>query len=423
MLSLLHFLSPADCASHLNTLEVDYRTYRLAHQFLHAALRQPLPCLQTLVLFPKLEAGHAADCNPVIPQLTWTSVLQPLLATLTRLEIGSRSFAGHGADSDTPATREGAGALMAGVMHAPALAPPAAAAGGPQQQHSLAAPDADVAAPTTTSSSDMGGLLHLKCSGIDGPSDDSWCLSWVSCFHSLTSLEVSLCSAGELDCDVIAQLQQLQCLTLHYYEDEFVTLNQLAPLSACCKLTRLSMGALSVELPVGFGAGADTMGHWPEPAAADEGGVGQAAGGISNLQPSVTAAAMGVGGPAALQNAVSVIQQSMGLPQLRRLTAGLMCKVSLCCFAPNLTRLNDVSTHADSAAWHATLPELLALADMCRTEVHIHLCGAVCRELSASLITSLWRKAGYVCVSVVISVAVQLNLAAVVCSAVVAVGL
>jgi hypothetical protein len=117
------------------------------------------------------------------------------------------------------------------------------------------------------------------------------------------------------------------------------------------------MEALSVELRVGLGAGEDTMGH--EPAAAGDGdgggGGGAAVGVTSNTQPSVTAAAMGVdvSDLLALRNKVLAIQQSLALPQLRRLTAGLMCKMPLRCFAPNLTRINDVSTYADSATLHA----------------------------------------------------------------------
>jgi hypothetical protein len=90
----------------------------------------------------------------------------------------------------------------------------------------------------------------------------------------------------------------------------------------------------------------------------------------SSSQPSLTAAAMGVAGPAAVQNAVMAIQQSMALPQLRWLTAGVMCKLSLCCFAPNLTRLKDVSTHADSAAVHAMLPK-----HQLATATYAHVCA------------------------------------------------
>lgn len=164
----------------------------------------------------------------------------------------------------------------------------------------------------------------------------------------MTALDISLCSAGELDCEVLGQLQQLQFLSLHYFHDEFVTAAQLGPLSSCCKLTQLKLDALLVELPeaeadAGYAAAAaDGGGGVGAAAAAAEGelAVPAAAGGAA------TAPAAGVGLSMPAGAAGQLFGPSMRLPQLtslQRLTAGLMCRVPLSLFAPNLTRLKDVS--------------------------------------------------------------------------------
>jgi hypothetical protein len=226
--------------------------------------------------------------------------------------------------------------------------------------HAAEAAATAAAAGPGSSCSDGLPLLQLRCSGFDDPDADTWTLSWVSSFCQLTALDISLCSAGELDCEVLGQLRQLQSLSLHYFHDEFVTAPQLGPLFSCCKLTQLKLDALLVELP-------ETETAAYAAATADDGGAGLAAA-VADGEPAApaesltgaapaTSAGVGLSVPAAA--AGQLLQPSMRLPQLtslQRLTAGLMCKVPLSLFAPNLTRLKDVSV---LAAWKI-LTELVA---------------------------------------------------------------
>lgn len=315
-----HLLSPdtAELVPNLATLELDRRTYRLACDFIHTALQQPLPHLQALLLHPELYLGRVVNTSPTILQDTWEVVFQPLLSTLTRLDFGSRDLGGAGDDAD--------------VLNA------------------ITTATAGTAARTGAAGAEPGSrdglpLLQLRCSGFDGPGADTWALSWVSSFCKLTALDIRLCSAGELDCEVLGQLQQLQSLSLISFSDEFVTAAQLGPLSSCCKLTQLELDALLVELPeaeADAGYAADGGGGVGAAAAAAEGELAMpaAAGGAA------TAPAAGVGLSMPAGAAGQLSRASMRLPQLRslqRLTAGLMCRVPLSLFAPNLTRLKDVS--------------------------------------------------------------------------------
>jgi len=187
-----------------------------------------------------------------------------------------------------------------------------AATSAPPMHAAAGAPTA--ALLDTSAAQSCGHLLQLKCSGVDSPEAATWALSWLgstpSC-RTLTALTISWCSAGELDCDVLAQLQQLQMLSLHYFSDEFLTAEQLGPLSACCRLTQLQVDGLLAEQPGAAGAAGEA-----------------AAGGTQQ----------GGSGPQGVTRGV--------LPQLaslQRLTANLMCRQPLASFTPHLTRLKDVS--------------------------------------------------------------------------------
>lgn len=229
---------------------------------------------------------------------------------------------------------------------------------------------AGAAIGSSSSADDLGRLLRLTCRGLDGPWDDSWCLNWVSGCSSLTTLHLSLCSAGELDFEVLAQLRQLQSLTLHYYEDEYITAAQLGPLSACCKLTQLKVEGLLIELPppsvdvaamqrLAHAAAEDALQRFTaDRAAAREGRAGGVpATGLDGGNPDHAAhpPAIAAVAPAAaegLSAQVARLPSGMALQQLtslQRLTAGLMCKAPLATLAPNLTRLCDVSKEAPYA--------------------------------------------------------------------------
>lgn len=307
----------------LECLEIDHTTYRLIPGTIHAALSRPVPTLRALILHPRpAAAGHASNCAPVIPAPTWAQVIGPLLSQLTHLDIGSRSFEGVSCTNSTASEDVSTSVGLA-----------AAAAAGSQQLAAYPPP------------ADGGGalrhLLQLSCSGLDGPTDDAWCLTWVSSCRSLTSLHIRLCSAGELDCDVLAQLQQLQSLTIHHYEDEFVTAAQLGPLSACCRLTQLQLEGLLLELPAP---------DQPHAAA----GQAPAAPLAAALDPAAAAAGAHAGaadGTRLLGSHSSVCLSLLPqLTSLQRLTANLLPKAPVTILAPNLTRLKDVSFLCESTS-------------------------------------------------------------------------
>lgn len=366
---------PPVLAPSITWLELDFRTYRLLHKLVHTALsNQSWPQLNTLILHPKLSRGHAADCGPVISPATWAAVFEPLLVQLTRLDFGSRECV-PAAGSDGGGEGGGDRQQAEGGSSRKASPPPAAAS------------EAEAAGEAGS------GLVHLKCSGLDSPWDnDAWCLNWLGSRHcrNLTALEISLCSAGELDFDVLAQLKHLVTLSLHHFEDECVTAAQLAPLSACCCLTQLRMEALIVERPAQLTAaalGAQAAAQAATQAAAEfvPTNIVESAGGSAPLS---TTAATHVR-TAAQAEAVFVGPSMVGPPpprltSLQRLTAGLLCKAPLSCWVPNLTRLSDVSREdgwvcccvptALHVVCHVNLSER-GLCPVCRSAVcdlHLH---------------------------------------------------
>jgi hypothetical protein len=170
------------------------------------------------------------------------------------------------------------------------------------------------------SNSELPVLQHLRCYGFDDDAQDSWGLSWVCSYSSLTSLDLLFVSAGEVDFEAIAQLQQLRSLEIHCYPDELFTSSQLAPLASCSQLTCLQLDSLVIEPR-----------HRAEAAAAESLGHG------------VTAAAA-MAGADKFDAAAHVVQPQ--LLSLQKLVAGVLCKAPIAAFAPNLTQLRDVSDWA-----------------------------------------------------------------------------
>jgi hypothetical protein len=160
----------------------------------------------------------------------------------------------------------------------------------------------------------LQNLQHLRVSGYDNDSHN-WTLEWVGTCSRLTSLDIPCCSASEVDFEALAQLQQLCSLSLHYYKDELLTTDQLAPLSSCNCLTALHVDALVIK-----------RGHRRSAA-------GTAAADKAKVEASATAA-----GNAARPAAAGPPQ----LSSLRQLHAGVLAQAPVAAWAPNLTQLRDV---------------------------------------------------------------------------------
>ncbi|WIA12621.1 hypothetical protein OEZ85_006278 [Tetradesmus obliquus] len=226
-------------------------------------------------------------------QQAWQAAVQPLTG-LTRLEMGTRDFSSASTSKELHDVAAAAGIPPAAETHA---------------GHSTAG---------ACSGSGLRELQHLRCYGFDDDAQDSWGLSWVCCYSSLTSLDLLFVSAGEVDFEALAQLQQLRSLEVHCYPDELFTSSQLAPLASCSQITCLRLDSLVIESGRKAAAAAavaaeEPMGH---------GSTGAAA----------TAAT------ASCEAALAV----QPLQSLQKLVAGVLCKAPISNFAPNLTQLRDL---------------------------------------------------------------------------------
>ncbi|WIA32784.1 hypothetical protein OEZ86_005968 [Tetradesmus obliquus] len=231
-----------------------------------------------------------------LSQQAWQAAVQPLTG-LTRLEMGTR-------DLSSASTSE----ELHDVVSPASI--PLSAAVAVHDGHSTAG---------TCSGSELPALQHLRCYGFDDDAQDSWGLSWVCCYSSLTSLDLLFVSAGEVDFEALAQLQQLCSLEVHCYPDELFTSSQLAPLASCSQLTCLRLDSLVIESGRKAAAAAA--------AAAAEEPMGRG---------STGAAATAATGSCEAAPAVQPLQS------LQKLVAGVLCKAPISTFAPNLTQLRDL---------------------------------------------------------------------------------
>jgi hypothetical protein len=260
--------------------------------------------LQTLLLHIAKPQGFSV-ANYTLQNSAWKAAVQPL-AGLTRLEVGAPCLSYSSGPSD-----------QHHVVQAGAMAPAAAAA--------TAATTGPAAAAAGARVQELPLLKHLSCYGFDDEAEDIWALSWACAYSSLTSLDLLFVSAGEVDFEAVAQLQQLCNLEIHYFPDELLTSSQLAPLVSCSQLTCLRLDSLVIE-PGHRAPGAAA-------AAADDKLLG-----LSNAAGAATAAALGTG--------TGTVEAAVVLPQLislQKLVAGVLCKAPVATFAPNLTQLRDVS--------------------------------------------------------------------------------
>jgi hypothetical protein len=265
--------------------------------------------LQTLLLHIAKPQGFSI-AKYSLENSAWRAAVQPL-AGLTRLEVGAPALSYSRDTSD-----------QHDIFQAGAMAPAAAAAAA------AAATTGTAAAAAGARGQELPLLKHLSCYGFDDEAEDIWALSWVCAYSSLTSLHLLFVSAGEVDFEAVAQLQQLCNLEIHYFPDELLTSAQLAPLASCSQLTCLRLDSLVIEpgrRPAGTAAPA---------AAADE----------VPLRLGNTAAAAAAA--SALGTGTGAGEAAVLLPQLtslQKLVAGVLCKAPVATFAPNLTQLRDVS--------------------------------------------------------------------------------
>jgi hypothetical protein len=254
--------------------------------------------LHSLLLHMAKPKGYGiAHCK--LSEQAWQAAVQPL-TLLTRLEMGTR--VPYSPDSDP--TRHDS-------MLAVDLPLGTAVSEGKCAANSTAA-------ACSSSGGSLARLQHLRCYGFDGDAQDSWGLSWVCSYSSLTGLDLLLASAGEVDFEALAQLQQLRSLEIHCYPDELFTSSQLAPLAICSQLTCLRLDSLVIE--AGHGAAAAVVA-------------------VGEQQHALTAAVTaGTNEPG---RAADVVLPQ--LPSLLKLAAGVLCKAPMSEFAPNLTQLRDVS--------------------------------------------------------------------------------
>jgi hypothetical protein len=285
----------AGLASSLRCLEMDNAAHQL---FLQESCMWPAVGACTglqMLLLHMVKAKGVAHCR--LTDQAWKAAVQPLTA-LTRLEMGTRASSSSSDNSDHQA-----GAMASTAAAAAATAAAAASARGQE----------------------LPLLQHLRCYGLDDEFQDSWALSWACACSSLTSLDLLFASAGEVDFQAVAQLQQLCDLEIHYYPDELLTSSQLAPLASCSQLTCLRLDSLVIE------AGHRSPGAAAAAAAEDEHFE------LGNTAGAATAAALGNGAGAGA--AAMVLPQ---LSSLQKLVAGVICKLPVATFAPNLTQLRDV---------------------------------------------------------------------------------